>query len=168
LPSAKPNATHVNGVCFHTLEEVTMFTHLLLPTDGSKLSQATIQKGIEFAKNINAKVTGFCVIPELHFFSYETEIPADIKQRVARESRALAEKHLAVVATAARKAGVTCDTAHVTSDQPYDAIVKAAEEKGCDLIMMASHGRRGVKGLLLGSETQKVLTHSRIPVLVYR
>jgi nucleotide-binding universal stress UspA family protein len=150
------------------LEEVTMFTHLLLPTDGSKLSEAAIQKGIEFAKNINAKVTGFCVIPELHFFSYETEIPADVKQRVARESRTLAAKHLAVVETAARKAGVTCDTAHVTSDLPYDAIVKAAEEKGCDLIMMASHGRRGVKGLLLGSETQKVLTHSRIPVLVYR
>ena len=107
-----------------------MFTHLLLPTDGSKLSEATIQKGIEFAKNINAKVTGFCVIPELHFFSYETEIPADVKQRVARESRALAEKHLAVVATAARKAGVTCDTVHVTSDPPYEAIVKAAAEKG--------------------------------------
>jgi nucleotide-binding universal stress UspA family protein len=145
-----------------------MFKHILIPTDGSELSEAAIQKGMEFAKYINARVTGFCVIPELHFFSYETEIPEDVKQRVARQSRALAEKHLAVVETAARKAGVTCATAHVTSDLPYDAIVKAAAEKGCDLIMMASHGRRGVKGLLLGSETQKVLTHSRIPVLVYR
>jgi len=145
-----------------------MFKHILIPTDGSELSEAAIQKGIEFAKNINAKVTGFCVIPELHFFSYETEIPADVKQRVAGQSRALAEKHLAVVATAAQKAGVTCSTAHVINDLPYDAIVKAAEEKGCDLIMMASHGRRGVSGILIGSETQKVLTHSKIPVLVYR
>ncbi|MBI5582137.1 MAG: universal stress protein [Deltaproteobacteria bacterium] len=145
-----------------------MFTHLLLPTDGSELSETAVRSGVQFAKSINAKVTGFCVIPELHFFSYETEIPADVKQRVVRESRALAEKHLAVVEAAARKAGVTCDTAHVTSDLPYDAIVKAAAEKGCDLIMMASHGRRGVKGLLLGSETQKVLAHSKIPVLVFR
>ena len=69
---------------------------------------------------------------------------------------------------AAEKAGVSCDTDYVTSSHPYEMIIKAAEKKGCDLIMMASHGRRGLQGLLIGSETHKVLTHTKIPVLVFR
>jgi len=63
---------------------------------------------------------------------------------------------------------VSCDTDYVTSSHPYEMIIKAAEKKGCDLIMMASHGRRGIQGVLIGSETQKVLTHAKIPVLVFR
>jgi nucleotide-binding universal stress UspA family protein len=73
-----------------------------------------------------------------------------------------------VVEEAARKARVAFDLTYVTSDHPYAAIIEAAKQKGCDLIVMASHGRRGPKAVLLGSETQKVLTHSQIPVLVYR
>jgi nucleotide-binding universal stress UspA family protein len=92
----------------------------------------------------------------------------DTREEFARDSRAHAEKYLAVIQEAAKAAGVQCETASITSDQPYEAIIQAAKKRGCDLIMMASHGRKGVQGMLLGSETHKVLTHSRIPVLVYR
>ena len=145
-----------------------MFKYLLRPTDGSQLSEASIQKGVQFAKTINAKVTGFYVMPEFHVLTYQTEMLEDTKEEFAKDCRAHADQFLAVIEKAAKAAGVACDTALATSDHPYEAIIKAAEEKSCDLIMMASHGRRGMQGLLLGSETHKVLTHSKIPVLVYR
>jgi nucleotide-binding universal stress UspA family protein len=145
-----------------------MFKHLLLPTDGSQLSEAAIHKGVQFAKSINAKVTGFYVLPEFHLFTYRTEMLEDTKEQFARDSRAHAEQFLAVIEKAAKAAGVACDTAFATSDHPHEAIIQAAEEKSCDLIVMASHGRKGVQGILLGSETHKVLTHSTLPVLVYR
>ena len=145
-----------------------MFKHILLPTDGSKLSDAAVQKAVEFAKSIGAKVTGFHVMPQFHVFTYRTEMLEDTREEFARDSRTHAQKYLAVIQNAANKAGIACETASITSDQPYEAIIQAAERTGCDLIMMASHGRRGVQGMLLGSETHKVLTHSRIPVLVYR
>lgn len=145
-----------------------MFKHLLLPTDGSQLSEAAIHKGVQFAKSINAKVTGFYVLPEFHLFTYRTEMLEDTKEQFARDSRAHAEQFLAVIEKAAKAAGVACDTAFATSDHPHEAIIQAAAEKSCDLIVMASHGRKGVQGILLGSETHKVLTHSTLPVLVYR
>jgi nucleotide-binding universal stress UspA family protein len=167
-----------------------MFKHILLPTDGSKLSEAAIQQGIRFAKSIGAQVTGLCVMPLQETFFYETEIPGEALELATQPCRELAETYLAVIEKAAKEAraeckmnakihltaltkvargaGVACDVVMETSDQPYEAIVNVAENKGCDLIMMASHGRKGVKGLLIGSETQKVLTHSKIPVLVYR
>ena len=145
-----------------------MFKHLLLPIDGSELSEAALQKGVEFAKSINARITGFYVMPQFHIFTYRTEMVDNTKEEFAKDCRAHADRYLAVVKKAAKAAGVACDIAVATSDHPYEAIIKAAEKKGCDLIMMASHGRRGMQGLLLGSETQKVLTHSKIPVLVYR
>jgi nucleotide-binding universal stress UspA family protein len=145
-----------------------MFTHILLPTDGSPLSEAAIRQGIEFAKGINAKVTGFHVMPEFHVFTYKTEMLEDTKGQFARESRAHAQQYLGVIEKAAKEAGVTCDTTYVAHDHPHEAIINAAKTNGCDLIMMASHGRRGMQGVLIGSETQKVLTHSKIPVLVYR
>jgi nucleotide-binding universal stress UspA family protein len=145
-----------------------MFKHLLLPIDGSKLSEATVQKGVQFAKSLNARIKGFYVMPEFHIFTYRTEMVDDTKQEFRRDRRAHADQYLAVIEKTAKAAGVACDTAVATSDYPYEAIIKAAAEKGCDLIMMASHGRSGMQGLLLGSETQKVLTHSKIPVLVYR
>jgi len=145
-----------------------MFAHLLLATDGSELSRVAIRKGVELAKAIGAKVTGIYVTPEMRYFSYETEIPAEVKERTARQYKAAGERYLAAVEMAAKEVGLPCDTVGETGDQPHEAIIAVAEARGCDLIVMASHGRRGVKGLLLGSETQKVLTHSRIPVLVIR
>ena len=145
-----------------------MFKHLLLPTDGSKLSEAAIRKGIEFAKGNHARVTGLSVIPQFHVFTYHTEMLEDTREQYAKDSQAHAEQYLKVIETQARAAGVPCDTVTQTSDHPYEAIIKTARETGCDLIMMASHGRKGVQAALIGSETQKVLTHCEVPVLVYR
>ena len=145
-----------------------MFRHILLPTDGSPLSEAAMRKGIQFAKAIDARVTGFCVIPKLRYSSYESELAPEFKKQAAAAVLSEVNKNLLAIEKAAKEAGVPCETAQETSDQPYEAIIEAAKKRKCDLIIMASHGRRGVQGLLLGSETQKVLTHSKIPVLVFR
>lgn len=145
-----------------------MFTHVLLPTDGSSLSDAAVEKGIDFAKSLRAKVTGLCVVPKNYPSYYDGELPGGFQDQAEADCRANAKIHLAALTKVAQAAGVTCEVLVETSDQPYEAIVKVAEQKGCDLIMMASHGRKGIQALLLGSETQKVLTHSKIPVLVYR
>ncbi|HEX9146635.1 MAG TPA: universal stress protein [Candidatus Binatia bacterium] len=145
-----------------------MFKHILLPTDGSELSEAAISKAIQFAKSINAKVTGFHVILPFHVFTVHTEMLEDTKGQYERQSKLHAEQFLGAIKKAAEKAGVNCASDYVTSEHPYEMIIKAAEKNGCDLIMMASHGRRGMQGLLIGSETQKVLTHTKIPVLVLR
>jgi len=145
-----------------------MFKHILLPTDGSPLSEVAVEKGIDFAKSIQAKVTGLCVLPKEYPSYYEAEIPGGFMVKAAEECKANAKVQLAALTKVAQGAGVACDVVLETTDQPYEAIIEVAEQKGCDLIMMASHGRRGVGALLIGSETQKVLTHSKIPVLVYR
>ena len=143
-----------------------MFKRILLPTDGSPLSEAAIRKGIEFAKAIGAHVTGFYAMPEFHIFTYKTEMLEDTREEFLRDAKGLAKRYLGFIERAAAEASVTCDTELAASDDPYQAIIDAARTKGCDLIMMASHGRRGVRGLLLGSETHKVLTHTSLPVLV--
>ena len=145
-----------------------MFKHILLPTDGSELSEAAVRNGIDFAKRLQAKVTGLCVVPKDYSSYYDAEYPGGVKERAEAQRKEKAKIYLSVITNAAQNEGVACEVVMKMSDQPYEAIVKMAEQKGCDLIMMASHGRRGVGALLLGSETQKVLTHSKIPVLIYR
>ena len=145
-----------------------MFSHVLLPTDGSALSQAANLAGIRFAKQANLKVTGISVMPEFHVLTFNVMMLEDTKAQFLIESREQSEKYLAMLQRAAAEEGVSCDTVIEVSDHPHEAIVRTASARGCDLIMMASHGRRGVQGTLLGSETLKVLTHSKIPVLVYR
>jgi nucleotide-binding universal stress UspA family protein len=145
-----------------------MFKHILLPTDGSELSATTIKEGIRFAKSIGAKVTGLCVMPLQFTFFVEMEIHVQEKDERAKHHKLQANRNLAFLEKTAKEAGVPCETLCEIGDHPYETIIKVAEKRGCDLIMMASHGRRGLKGLLLGSETQKVLTHSLIPVLVHR
>lgn len=145
-----------------------MYKHLLLPTDGSPSSDAAVKNCVQFAKEIGAKITGFHAIPEFHVFTYHTEMLEDTKERFLQDCKIQAKQYLAVIETAAKEAGVACDTVITVSDHPYEEIIRTAEERECDLIAMASHGRKGVKGFLMGSETQKVLSHSRIAVLVYR
>jgi nucleotide-binding universal stress UspA family protein len=145
-----------------------MFKHILLPTDGSELSAAAVQNGIRFAKSVGAKVTGLSVMPRQHSFFDETEIPAEAREQTTQRCKELADTYLAAIERKAMEAGVACDVVYERNDFPYDAIIRVAKQRSCDLIMMASHGRRGVGALLIGSETQKVLTHSKIPVLVYR
>jgi nucleotide-binding universal stress UspA family protein len=145
-----------------------MFKHVLLPTDGSILSQAAIQKGVQFAKSMQAKITGLSVMPEQKYYLYQADITVQVKAETAKQHKKQADRNLSFVEKTAKDADVPCETICEISDHPYEAIIRVAEKNACDLIMMASHGRRGVSGLLIGSETQKVLTHSKIPVLVYR
>ena len=112
---------------------------------------------------MQAQVTSIYVMPEFHMVTYRVEMVEDTEPQFAAHCRARADQYFDVIQGAANKAGVICDTVSVTSDHPFEEIIRTAEHKGCDLIAMASHGRRGMRGLLLGSET-----HSKIPVLVYR
>ncbi len=147
-----------------------MYKHLLLPTDGSPLSEDAVRRGVQFARQLGARVTGLYAMPEFEVVSYTLAMVENSKDKdtFGRQARERAEKVLSVVKTIAAQGGVECDTVAVASDLPYEAIIKTATDRGCDLILMASHGRRGIQGFLLGSETNKVLTHSTIPVLVHR
>ncbi|MDO8700854.1 MAG: universal stress protein [Undibacterium sp.] len=144
-----------------------MFNHILMPTDGSETSKKIIQDCLALAKSTGARVTGIHVIPEFHIFTYQTEMLEDTREQFSRDSITQAKKYLEEIENAAKEAHVKCDTVYVVDDNPYEAIIKTAEREKCDLIAMASHGRKGLKGLLLGSEAQKVLTHSQIPVLIF-
>jgi nucleotide-binding universal stress UspA family protein len=145
-----------------------MFTHILLPTDGSDLSRVAIRKAVQLAQALKARITGISVVPEQQYYLYQTDITLQVQEEAARLHRKEAARRLAVVEKEAQPAGVPCETVCEPGDHPYEVIVAEATKRGCDLIVMASHGRRGVTGFLIGSETQKVLTHSRIPVLVVR
>lgn len=147
-----------------------MFKHILVPTDGSELSQATAKRAVEFAKAAGAKVTIFFAKPEypIAYFGEGALIDPTTPEKFAELATQQANTYLGEVEKQCATAGVECSTIAATSDVPYEAIIDAAEKSGCDLIFMASHGRRGISGFLLGSETNKVLTHSKIPVLVYR
>jgi len=145
-----------------------MFKHILLPTDGSKLSEKSVKQGIRMAKALNAKVTALHVVPKFHTFTYQSEMLESTRREYEADAAVRTKNYLEFVRKVAASSDVKCETAQVASDQPFKEIIKAAEKKSCDLILMASHGRRGLEGFLLGSETQKVLTHSTVPVLVYR
>lgn len=145
-----------------------MFKHILIPSDGSATSEAAIKKGIAFAREIGARVTGIHVAPDFHVVAMDPLMVIDTREEYAKGCEARGRIILAAIEAEARERGVQCRTLSLTSDYPYEAIIETARGKECDLICMASHGHKGIKGLLLGSETQKVLTHSLIPVLVYR
>lgn len=147
-----------------------MFRHILVPTDGSQLSTETVKRAIAFARESNARITFFYAKPEypVAFYGEGAFIDPTTPEKFAEMADQQAKEILAACERLAQEAGVTSARLAVTSDIPYEAIIAGAATAGCDLIFMASHGRRGFSGLLLGSETQKVLTHSKIPVLVYR
>ena len=145
-----------------------MYTCILIPTDGSELAGKAVQHGIALAKQTSAKVTALTVVPPFHTLTTDARMiedtPAQYKARMHKE----AEKILNAAASCAKSEGVVCETIQVEHEHPYQAIIDTATSKGCDLIVMASHGRHGVSAIILGSETIKVLTHCKIPVLVYR
>jgi nucleotide-binding universal stress UspA family protein len=147
-----------------------MYKHILIPTDGSQLSRRTIFAGIRLARSLGARVTGLFAAPAATPLVYRDSLPVGFgtPQHNAAMIRLAARRHLGVIERAARVARVRCDTVTVIDDYPADAILAQAKKRKCDLIFMASHGRRGLRGVLLGSETQKVLTGSRVPVLVHR
>lgn len=147
-----------------------MFKHILVPTDGSQLSSDTAKRAVDFARETGARLTFFFAKPDypVAFYGEGALIDPTTPEKFAEMADKQAREVLSGCEQLAAAAGVACTTSSAVSDVPYEAIIDAADSKGCDLIFMASHGRRGFSGLLLGSETQKVLTHSTVPVLVYR
>ncbi|MGA7329247.1 MAG: universal stress protein [Rhodomicrobium sp.] len=145
-----------------------MYTNILIPTDGSELAGKAVQHGIALASRIGAKITVLTVLPPFHIFTTDTQMIEDTPAQYEARMQEHAKKTLGAVAQAAQAAGIACETVHIEHEHPYRAIIDAAASKGCDLIVMASHGRHGISAIVLGSETVKVLTHSKIPVLVHR
>ena len=145
-----------------------MYTNILIPTEGSELAGKAVEHGIELAKRIGAKVTVLTVLPPFHTFTTDTQMIEDTPVRYKARMQEQAEKTLGAVAVAAQGAGVACETVQVEHEHPYRAIIDVADSKGCDLIVMASHGRHGISAIVIGSETVKVLTHCKVPVLVHR
>ena len=144
-----------------------MYKHILLPTDGSDLSKAAMNHGITLAKAIGARVTALVVSTPLKSLVVDPSIVSgaldQYKVLVAEQTA----KYLDNICNNAREAGVDCGALCIEHDKPYEAIVDTAKQQGCDLVVMASHGLRGVSAIL-GSETLKVLTHTSVPILVYR
>ncbi|NMG74540.1 universal stress protein [Aromatoleum diolicum] len=147
-----------------------MFKHILVPTDGSPLSESTVSRAVLFAKDAGARITFFYAQPDfpMPIYGEGALIDPTTPEQFGKAAADEAKRILDAAKAAADAAGVASDSDTIVNEVPYEAVIDAAERHGCDLIFMASHGRRGIAGLLLGSETQKVLTHSKIPVLVYR
>jgi nucleotide-binding universal stress UspA family protein len=146
-----------------------MYRHILIPTDGSALAEHAVSQGLGLAKAVGAKVTA--VIVETPFSVYgvpESRMPQmpDAFAQYGEQIKQHAAKVLNHVSALAKAAGVACETVQVEHYHPYEAIIATAKERACDLIVMASHGRSGISAILLGSVTTKVLTHTKIPVLV--
>ena|SRR5579863_2863828 len=145
-----------------------MFRHILIPTDGSDLSRKAVLYGVQLAKSCGAKLTALTVVEPYHVAAMDAVLVPVDQEEYDAETRRISQRALDQAKMAAESAGMACETVSEIHDQPYRAIIDAAHTLSCDLIVMASHGRRGISALLLGSETVKVLTHSTIPVLVYR
>ena len=148
-----------------------MYTHVLIPSDGSEVAEKAVKAGIEFARTIGARITAFTAVPEYRMPG-QAEVMSHkrVLSPVEHEERAKlsAQQVLAAIAQRAAAAGVQCDGDYALCDRPHEAIIDAAKKHNCDLIFMASHGRSGLSALLHGSETRGVRTRSTIPTLVYR
>jgi nucleotide-binding universal stress UspA family protein len=147
-----------------------MYSHILIPTDGSEIAEKAVSAGLDFARETGAKVTLFTAVPE-----YEVPSEGQIMARrvvpieeYERESQELAQCILAGPSARASAARLAFDTDFVQANQPWRAIIEAAQRHGCDAIFMGSHGRKGLAAAWHGSQTREVLTHSNIPTLVYR
>jgi len=146
-----------------------MFKHILMPTDGSAHSEKAIERGIELAKLCGSKVTGIHVVPDYRLMiAYEGSIDPATQEKVEVEARERAASFLDFVKKTADAASVPCDTVVATNDHPYDAIVNAAVDHGCDLIVMTARTRKGLSAMLLKSESTHVLHRASIPVLTFR
>jgi nucleotide-binding universal stress UspA family protein len=145
-----------------------MYRHILVATDGSDLSMLAVTHGVALAKALSAKLTVVTVSEPFPVLAVEPILLTDTPEAYKARAAAFAAEYLGQVEDKAAASGVSCNSVHVEDEQPYRAIIDTATKKECDLIVMASHGRRGLSAILLGSETVKVLTHTSTPVLVYR
>ena len=148
------------------------YKHIMLPIDGSDPSRKAEKECIAFAKSIGAKVTAIHVVSHFHLHFQPWATPKSVHTKIEKEheeeAKEIAQKVVSAIVARAKEKGVQCEGLVVVGDHPYEEIISSAENRKCDLIMMASHGRRGLDAVLLGSETVKVLTHTKIPVLVVR
>ena len=147
-----------------------MYGRILIPTDGSAISRKAVKHGVALAKSLSATVVGFFSPEDYRAIMYTEYMPATLLSQDEFEAQAkkAADKQLALIGKAAEAAGVPFESYWTISIAPWEAIIEAARKKRCDLICMGSHGRTGLAGLVLGSTTTKVLTHSKVPVLVTR
>jgi nucleotide-binding universal stress UspA family protein len=149
-----------------------MFKHILIPTDGSKLAAKGVRAGVKLAQKLGARVTGLHVampyVPPLYGEAALYYVPGLSPQEFRKIAEKQANKALDVLVREARAARVRCDTRTKTAGQPWAAILATARSAGCDAIVMASHGRSGLGGVILGSETTHVLAKSKVPVVVVR
>jgi len=147
-----------------------MFKHILIPTDGSPIAHKAVKAGVRFAREIGARVTAYQAVGALltHIDDEGYVIDPKVHDEFERSAREVAQRRLDAIGKLARAAGVAFDSVVTTVDTPYKGIIDVAKKHKCDVIFMASHGRGGVAGLVMGSVTHKVLTHCKTPVLVYR
>lgn len=147
-----------------------MFKNILIPTDGSPVANKAVKAGIEFAKQLGAKVTGYYAVEAIQPRVYGEGYMIDNKTIKAfeQQARQVGQKHIDSMAKIASAAGVKFAGVLTMAETPYEGIVETAKKQKCDAIFMASHGRRGLADIIMGSVTHKVLTHSKLPVLVYR
>jgi nucleotide-binding universal stress UspA family protein len=148
------------------------YKHIMLPVDGSEPSGKAEKECIAFAKSIGAKVTAIHVVSHYYLHVQSWGTPKSVHRKIEKdheeEAKEIAQEMISALTKRAKADGVECDGLVVVGDHPYEEIINSARDRKCDLIMMASHGRRGLDAMLLGSETVKVLTHTKIPVLVVR
>jgi nucleotide-binding universal stress UspA family protein len=148
------------------------YKHIMLAVDGSEASRRAEQECFAFAKSSGAKVTAIHVVSRFHLHYQPWATPKEMHTKIEKEheeeARGIAQKMIAQLEARAQALGVKCGGLVAVGDRPYEEIISGAEKLGCDLIMMASHGRMGLDAMLIGSETTKVLTHTKIPVLVVR
>jgi len=144
-----------------------MFKRILVPTDGSDITTAAVTTAITLAKTLGAQIVTLCVKEPFPYGAISEMQPIPPQEYFDAQDRITANR-VQQVQQACAAAGVVCEAHTVDAEHPWQAIIELAKSSACDLVVMASHGRRGVSALLLGSETQKVLTHSTTPVLVVR
>jgi nucleotide-binding universal stress UspA family protein len=149
-----------------------MFKHILIPTDGSPLAGRGVRAGVKLARALGAKVTGLYVVfpyvPPAYSEAALYYVPGVSVREIKKTFEKQAARALGVIQKEARAAGVRAKVKHVTAGQPWEAILRTVRSAKCDAVVMASHGRGGLSGLILGSETTHVLAKSKVPVLVVR
>lgn len=145
-----------------------MYKHILLATDGSDPAERATKDGLDIAKALGAKVTAVTITRPWYAVAAGELMVAFPEEEYMAGANQLAQSNLKVATDAAQAAGIPCETLHVVHDNVYQGIIETAEKNNCDLIVMGSHGRSGLERLFLGSETNKVLAHTTIPVLVHR
>jgi nucleotide-binding universal stress UspA family protein len=146
-----------------------MYRKMLVPTDGSDLSNEAVKEAVGLARALGSEIVLFYAVPRVHLPASAEGVPlSELRERLRHAMRVEAKAVLDKAAKLVASSGLAVEQHFIIGNTPYEAIIATAKKRKCDLIVMASHGRRGLAGVLIGSETQKVLTHSKIPVLVVR